>query len=228
MKLGKILLGLAGVLFVVITLVAWFGIPLDHSPTTSSSGSYTLAYYAAHHNAELASFYVQGVALGVLIVYAAMLWRTLRSVTGQQVLPATIFGGAIAAVGGMVASGSATLALIEGPRAGMSAATASALNAFDNTDPIGLQLGAAVMAIAAGTAIVTSQRGRWMRVLGACSLVTGVLQAVNPAFLVVFMVWVVAIGFIAGAAAGRRGAVPQRSPEPAAGWVPEPHSSMTS
>ena len=227
MKLRKMSLGLTGILLVVLVLVAWFWIPLSHSPSMGSTGAYTLAYYAAHHSAELASFYVTAVMLGVVILYAAMLWRALRTVTRQHVLPATAFGGGIALVGGMTATGFAVLALIEGPQAGMTPATASALNAINNTDPIALQLGGAVMVIAAGLAILGSQHGRPMKALGALSLLIGVLLAVNPGFLVLFLVWIVVAGFALGIAASTFTAIPAPAPIPAAEQAPGLHSSST-
>jgi len=194
-------LGWIGLLVPVLIAVIWFGLGLN-DPGWSASGATVLSYYDRHYNAELATQYLSVAMLVVLLVYATVLWRALRLMTGQHVLPAVVFAGSIIFFAGSAVNGYASFALLEGSRSHMPTSAAEAFNALSNADPVAFQVGALLITAATGLTILLLIRKtagrRSLAWLGWLSLVVAAANALTPIGLLAFALWVPLTGFVLG------------------------------
>ena len=123
----------------------FFGMPTSTTALATARPGSDPGVYEAHTNASYLAVYVVLAASAALVVYGAVLWQSLRAITGQRVLPAVVFGGAVVFAAGAADVLVPVVALLQGAANGMPASAAQALNVWSDANPIAVQFGAAIL-----------------------------------------------------------------------------------
>jgi hypothetical protein len=163
----------AGTLAGVLVAIAFFAGP--SSPGDTASGAQVLAWYRVHHGADFTFDIVGGVAVLLLVIFAAALAPQVR--TGSRwlahgALAGAVFGG----VGFLVSVGFDAVLAQDYQHVGL--ASAQTLNVLENDFFLPIAVGFALFGILTGLAVVTGRiLPAWM---GWVMFAFGILCVAGP------------------------------------------------
>lgn len=187
------LVPMTGIVFVVL-VVASSLLP-GSLPKSTTTGASVIAY-ARHHTGSLDT---SAVLIGVSLVFGLFFFGHLRAVLRQngaaESLAAVSFGGAVLfAAGGGIAAGT-SLALADHPR-NLAPSAAQTLNLLGRDLPMILFVGAGILMLAAGLAIVrTGGLPVW---LGWAGIVLGLVGVLPVGFIAILAaaIWTLAASIV--------------------------------
>ena len=185
---------LTGIAMVVLFLGA--GVLTGNEPKPSASGATVIAFYGAHKGRLEVGGYLLGLAVVTGMFFYGYLREHIRVQEGSPRLAAISFGGVVIfALSGLVGAGT-SLALAEAPGT-LAPAAAQALNLMQNfLVAYAFNVGAAVLLIASGLAIVRGHSlPRWV---GWLALVLALLAFVPlpNAGVPAVGVWTLVVGIV--------------------------------
>ena len=170
-------LALGGVVAPVL-IVLGFTVVGGDTPNDKASAAKVISYYRDHKDASMIAALMVTIGAVLLVLFAARLREVLREGgSGSDVLPVAAFGGIVILSAGLFLLATVHFALVQAADHRF-AAPAQTLNVLDNNDFFVLVGGMAVLALAAGIAIV--RRPVLPRWLGWAAIVIGVLSLAGP------------------------------------------------
>jgi hypothetical protein len=172
---------LTGALFVVLVLVAFFGLG-GNTPEGDDSARKVVSYYADHETKEIIAALVLALSAVALLFFSATLRDRFRAVLpGRSVLPDFAFGAGVVAAGGFLAAAALHFALAD-YATDVQPAAAQAMNAIDSDFFLPFTTGLAALVLASSlTAIRTKVLSPWLGWVG----------------IVLFIVFFTPVGFVA-------------------------------
>ena len=207
--LGPLGLGL------IVSIVIGFFVLSRNSPGKNASAADVVSYYQVHATRSTWAMFVVGAGVILTLFYIAGLRNVLRTANeSHSWLADAAFAGGLMFSIGFAVSGFTHWALISAARNGHTT-LAGDLNFLDNTIPVPMMVGLAVLATAAAGAILLgSNLPAW---LGYLALVIGIVSVLGPASFAAFLaipVWMTLFGFVLGAMSMEHEATEPRR----AGW----------
>jgi hypothetical protein len=191
-------MGVLGLLILVL-LVVGFGPLSGNQPDENASGQSVANYLNAHQALRWAQIYVIGLGLALLVLYVCHLRQVLLGDGRNRALPNTAFVGGIILVAATVISGVSAVVLLLAAH-NHQYAIVKTFNFSSQNDELGFLFGSALLALAAGLAIVTGGAllPKW---LGWLAIVIGVLCVAGPISFIGFIafgIWLPIAGFVIG------------------------------
>jgi hypothetical protein len=190
-RLSRLSAPVTGGLFVVLSIIAFFGGP-SSSPNSNASGTQVIAWFIKHRSAERTTDIIGVVAFGVLVLFAGSLFGYLRRAPAAATPAAVMLAGAVLLTAGFTVVLGIDYALTDAPGR-LAPSAAQALNLLDNEVFFTVPAGGLVFGLGGGVAILRgAPLPRW---LGWVLIVIGIAlatPALFPAFLVL-LVWVIVV-----------------------------------
>jgi hypothetical protein len=188
-------LGLLGAVLVFLGLGPLSG----NIPGENASGVALVHYLNAHMAQAWASVYVVGGGIVLLTVFFITLHSVLR-MSGQKVLPNSMFAAALILVIGFLTSGIFQVIMITASH-NREFAVAHFANFASSNAELGMVVGLAMLMLVTGLCILTDRRQLALpKTLGWYSLLVAVVACLGPAggfaFVFGFPIWVIATGFV--------------------------------
>jgi hypothetical protein len=163
----------AGVVFVVLTVVAFLGLGGD-TPDINSSPQEVAAFFSAHSGREEGAASLLAIAVAFLVFFGISLRAALqppgRESDGWSSLA---FGGILVASAGFLVAAAVRLAIAEAADKHIPPAAVQALNALDNAAFLPFASGLGIMLLGAAGAML-GMAGK-MRGLGWFALIIGIV-----------------------------------------------------
>jgi hypothetical protein len=191
------LIGLVAVALIFVS----FG-PLSGSqPNENASGVTVAHWYNTHVNQQWATFWLVGLALFLLLVFATQLRGVLiRSGGGQRLWPNIVFASMILFITSTVVSGSFSMTLILASH-NHEYAIAHFINFYEQNNELLILAGMIFITLSAGLAILLNRGANPLpKRLGWYSLLVAVVGMAGPfsffSFLFGFPIWVIATGIV--------------------------------
>jgi hypothetical protein len=172
---------LTGALFVVLVLVAFFGLG-GNTPEGDDSARKVVSYYSHNETKEIIAALVLALSTVPLLFFSATLRERFRAVLpGRSALPGFAFGAGVVAAGGFLAAAALHFALAD-YATNVQPAAAQAMNAIDSDFFLPFSTGLAALVLASSLiAIRTKVLPPWLGWVG----------------ILVFIVFFTPAGFIA-------------------------------
>jgi hypothetical protein len=163
---------LAGVVFVVLTVLAFLGLGGD-TPDIDSSPQEVAAFFSAHSGREEGAASLLAIAVVFLVLFGTSLRAALRP-PGRvsDVWSSFAFGGVLVASAGFLVAAAVRLAIAEAADKHVPPAAMQALNALDNAAFLPFASGLGMMLLGAAGAMI-GMAGT-MRALGWAALIIGI------------------------------------------------------
>jgi hypothetical protein len=164
---------LAGVVFVVLTVLAFLGLGGD-TPDIDSSPQEVAAFFSAHSGREEGAASLLAIAVVFLVLFGTSLRAALRP-PGRvsDVWSSFAFGGVLVASAGFLVAAAVRLAIAEAADKHVPPAAMQALNALDNAAFLPFASGLGMMLLGAAGAMI-GMAGT-MRALGWAALIIGIV-----------------------------------------------------
>jgi hypothetical protein len=164
---------LAGLVFVVLTVVSFLGLGGD-TPDIDSSPQDVAAFFSTHSAREESAAFLLSLAVVFLVIFGASLRAALRlPEAGSDGWSSVAFGGVLVAAAGFLAAAAVRLAVAEAADKHVPPAAVQALNALDNAAFLSFASGLGIMLLGAAGAMIG--RTGLMRGLGWLALVIGIV-----------------------------------------------------
>ena len=164
---------LAGALSALVFVVSF--VTGGSTPDANASGQYVIQWYTTHHNQQLLSNLLVGLAMFFLVVFAATLARHVRR--GDRWIATGALGGAVCAGVGLAAIVSFGFVLANDTK-DLTASSAQTLNLLQNDFFLPTVLGFALFGVLGGLAVVTGRiLPAWM---GWVLIAIGIAALVPP------------------------------------------------
>jgi hypothetical protein len=181
---------LAGVLTAVLVIISF--VSGNSTPDDNATGQHVIQWYTTHHNQEILSDVLVGLAMFFLVVFAATLTRHIRR--GDRWIATGALGGAVATAIGFTCLLGFDLVLATDTK-DLTPASAQTLNLLQNDFFLPAVLGFGLFGVLGGLAVVA---GRILPVwMGWVLFVIGIAALVPPiswfAFLATLL-WVLIAG----------------------------------
>jgi hypothetical protein len=180
-----------GGIFIVLTLVAFFGGP-SNSPNSNASGARVIAWYIAHRHSERFTDIIGVVGFAFFVFFAGSLLGYMRRAPAAAVPATVMLSGAVLVTAGFTVVLGIDYALTDVPGR-LAPSAAQALNVLDNDVFFTVPAGGLIFGLASGVAILRgAPLPKW---LGWVAIVLGVAlctPALFPAFLVLLL-WVLIV-----------------------------------
>ena len=187
---------LAGVVSVVLGVVAIIGLGGD-TPGGGDSAATVTRFYLDHHDRQSAAAYLLALAVVFLAFFAAAVHVALRGDPPERtgVGDVVFLLGAAIAGAGLVVAAALHLVLSEGVNDHLSSGAVEALNALDADDPIIFAAGTAIMLFGAAATMIP-RRGilRWLGVIALVAAVGIFIPGVGFLGLLLAQLWIFATG----------------------------------
>ena len=181
---------LAGVLSALLIIVSF--VMGNSTPNDNASGSQVIQWYTTHHNRQMLSDLLVGLAMFFLVVFAATLARHVRR--GDRWIATGALGGAVCAATGLTAIVGFGVVLDTNTK-NLTPASAQTLNLLQNDFFLPIVLGFALFGVLGGLAVVAGRiLPAWM---GWVLFVIGIAALVPPISwfaLLATMLWVLIAG----------------------------------
>jgi hypothetical protein len=163
---------LAGVVFVVLTVLAFLGLGGD-TPDIDSSPQEVAAFFSAHSGREEGAASLLAIAVVFLVLFGTSLRAALRP-PGRvsDGWSSFAFGGVLVASAGFLVAAAVRLAIAEAADKHVPPAAVQALNALDNAAFLPFASGLGMMLLGAAGAMI-GMAGT-MRALGWAALIIGI------------------------------------------------------
>jgi hypothetical protein len=191
------LIGLVAVALIFVS----FG-PLQGSqPNENASGVTVAHWYNTHVNQQWATFWLVGLALFLLLVFAAQLRGVLIRAGGDQRLwPNIVFASMILFITSTVVSGSFSMTLLLASH-NHQYAIAHFINFYEQNNELLILTGVIFVTLSAGLAILLNRGADPLpKRLGWYSLLVAVVGMAGPfsffGFLFGFPIWIIATGIV--------------------------------
>jgi hypothetical protein len=164
---------LAGVVFVVLTVLAFLGLGGD-TPDIDSSPQEVAAFFSAHSGREEGAASLLAIAVVFLVLFGTSLRAALRP-PGRisDGWSSFAFGGVLVASAGFLVAAAVRLAIAEAADKHVPPAAMQALNALDNAAFLPFASGLGMMLLGAAGAMI-GMAGT-MRALGWAALIIGIV-----------------------------------------------------
>jgi hypothetical protein len=178
-----------------------FGPLSSGMPKENASGVVVAQWYNTHVNQQWATFWMVGLALFLLLIFATQLRTVLIQAGGEQRLwPNIVFASTILLVAGIIVSGSFTMTAIIAAHT-HEFAVAHFINFYDQNNELLLLAGVIFLTLAAGLAILLNRGATPLpKGLGWYSLLVAVVGMAGPlsffSFLFGFPIWILATGIV--------------------------------
>ena len=164
---------LAGVVFVVLTVLAFVGLGGD-TPDIDSSPQEVAAFFSAHSGREEGAASLLAIAVVFLVFFGASLCTALRPPgRGSDGWSKVAFGGVLVASAGFLVAAAVRLAIAEAADKHVPAAAVQALNALDNAAFLPFASGLGIMLLGAAGAMIGM--AGVMRGLGWAALIIAIV-----------------------------------------------------
>jgi hypothetical protein len=164
---------LAGLFFVVLTVVAFLGLGGD-TPDIDSSPQEVAAFFSTHSGREESAAFLLSIAVVFLVIFGASLRAALRPPGGvSDGWSSVAFGGVLVASAGFLVAAAVRLALAEAADKQVPPAAVQALNALDNAAFLPFASGLGIMLLGAAGAMIGMPG--LMRGLGWLALMIGIV-----------------------------------------------------
>jgi hypothetical protein len=177
---------LAGVLSALLIVVSFM--TGNSTPDDNKSGQYVIQWYTTHHNRQMLSDLLVGLAMFFLVVFATTLARHVRR--GDRWIAAGALGGSVCAAIGLTAIVGFEVVLVTDTK-NLTPASAQTLNLLQNDFFLPVVLGFALFGVLGGLAVVTGRiLPAWM---GWVLFAIGIAALVPPISwfaLLATMLWV--------------------------------------
>jgi hypothetical protein len=164
---------LAGLFFVVLTVVAFLGLGGD-TPDIDSSPQEVAAFFSTHSGREESAAFLLSIAVVFLVIFGASVRAALRPPGGvSDGWSSVAFGGVLVASAGFLVAAAVRLALAEAADKQVPPAAVQALNALDNAAFLPFASGLGIMLLGAAGAMIGMPG--LMRGLGWLALMIGIV-----------------------------------------------------
>jgi hypothetical protein len=164
---------LAGLFFVVLTVVAFLGLGGD-TPDIDSSPQEVAAFFSTHSGREESAAFLLSIAVVFLVIFGASLRAALRPPGGvSDGWSSVAFGGVLVASAGFLVAAAVRLAIAEAADKQVPPAAVQALNALDNAAFLPFASGLGIMLLGAAGAMIGMPG--LMRGLGWLALMIGIV-----------------------------------------------------
>jgi hypothetical protein len=173
-----------GLVFAAIWIVGIFT-NSNSTPNAKASGQKVIAYYSAHHSAQMTQDILLGVSCIFFLLFVGSLYDHVRVTPAARRLAAVGFGAAFLFVAGLLLFTAIDIALSDVPTR-LSPAAAQALNVLENDLFLPFAIGAFTFGIGMGLAMVRC--GRLPVWLGWLTVVLWIVSG-TPAAVAGFFGW---------------------------------------
>jgi hypothetical protein len=164
---------LAGLFFVVLTVVAFLGLGGD-TPDIDSSPQEVAAFFSTHSGREESAAFLLSIAVVFLVIFGASLRAALRPPEGvADGWSSVAFGGVLVASAGFLVGAAIRLAIAEAADKHVPPEAVQALNALDNAAFLPVASGLGIMLRGAAGAMIGMPG--LMRGLGWLALMIGIV-----------------------------------------------------
>jgi hypothetical protein len=164
---------LAGVVFVVLTVLALLGLGGD-TPDIDGSPQEVAAFFSTHSGREESAASLLAIAVVFLVFFGGSLRAALRPPGGASDGWSNVaFGGVLVAAAGFLVAAGVRLAIAEAADKHVPPAAVQALNALDNAAFLPFASGLGIMLLGAAGAMI-GMAGK-MRGLGWAALIIGIV-----------------------------------------------------
>jgi hypothetical protein len=164
---------LAGLFFVVLTVVAFLGLGGD-TPDIDSSPQEVAAFFSTHSGREESAAFLLSIAVVFLVIFGASLRAALRPPGGvSDGWSSVAFGGVLVASAGFLVAAAVRLAIAEAADKQVPPAAVQALNALDNAAFLPFASGLGIRLLGAAGAMIGMPG--LMRGLGWLALMIGIV-----------------------------------------------------
>jgi hypothetical protein len=164
---------LAGVVFVVLTVLAFLGLGGD-TPDIDSSPQEVAAFFSTHSGREESAAFLLAIGIVFLVIFGASLRAALRPPEGvADGWSSVAFGGVLVASAGFLVGAAIRLAIAEAADKHVPPEAVQALNALDNAAFLPFTSGLGIMLLGAAGAMIGMSG--MMRGLGWVALIVGIV-----------------------------------------------------
>jgi hypothetical protein len=164
---------LAGLFFVVLTVVAFLGLGGD-TPDIDSSPQEVAAFFSTHSGREESAAFLLAIGIVFLVIFGASLRAALRPPEGvADGWSSVAFGGVLVASAGFLVGAAIRLAITEAADKHVPPEAVQALNALDNAAFLPFTSGLGIMLLGAAGAMIGMSG--MMRGLGWVALIVGIV-----------------------------------------------------
>jgi hypothetical protein len=163
----------AGVVFVVLAVVAFLGLGGD-TPDIDSSPQEVAAFFSTHSGREESAAFLLAIGIVFLVIFGASLRAALRPPEGvADGWSSVAFGGVLVASAGFLVGAAIRLAIAEAADKHVPPEAVQALNALDNAAFLPFTSGLGIMLLGAAGAMIGMSG--MMRGLGWVALIVGIV-----------------------------------------------------